>query len=321
MTNYRFLPWRCVGETRRRTSERTWRKVETWNRAAACNCGVALGKGHMEAFATCPQCSGNRPRVEIGVDVFEDWGGIVQDGRGNPLFGSQKPSGSHAVRLADVRRDLFSLIDRCQNLQFVLRTEWPENVRGTVPHRLAIGVGGSQNVIQRRDNVILLLTANDQATFDAGWPKMLACSDLTPVVGVAFEPLLGPVTLHEALISKKGFFRDVPQLECCGKIYQKLRGVDLVTIAGESGRHARPCDVKWIRSLAGQCREAGVACVVDRLGANCVDPAAALGRGNWPDGMRINAVTGFVEIHDPNGGDPSEWPEDLREFAKWPGVS
>jgi protein gp37 len=72
-------------------------------------------------------------------------------------------------------------------------------------------------------------------------------------------------------------------------------------IVGESGRNARPCEVAWIRDLVQQCKDAGVACFVKQLGASYFDP---------PGTRRFSG--------DKKGGDPSEWPEDLRvrEFPK-----
>lgn len=70
---------------------------------------------------------------------------------------------------------------------------------------------------------------------------------------------------------------------------------------GESGPGARPCNVAWIRSIVSQCKAAGVPVFVKQLGTNAQhehgEPIA------WPDRTRFR---------DPKGGDPSEWPADLR---------
>ncbi len=65
-------------------------------------------------------------------------------------------------------------------------------------------------------------------------------------------------------------------------------------VGGESGPGARPCDVAWIRSVIRQCREAGVACFVKQFGAQ------------WARRQK------YTFRHDPKGGDPSEWPEEIR---------
>lgn len=59
---------------------------------------------------------------------------------------------------------------------------------------------------------------------------------------------------------------------------------------------ARPCDIGWIRSIRDQCKAAGVACFVKQLGARPMVPGTSL---------RFNTF-------DRKGGDPAEWPEDLR---------
>jgi hypothetical protein len=82
--------------------------------------------------------------------------------------------------------------------------------------------------------------------------------------------------------------------------------------------------VAWARSAVRQCREAGVACFMKQLGArphdayedrpepgcNCREAACeheiAFARTNW------------LHLKSAKGGDPSEWPEDLRirEFPR-----
>jgi protein gp37 len=76
-----------------------------------------------------------------------------------------------------------------------------------------------------------------------------------------------------------------------------------VIVGGESGANARPCDLAWIRSIIQQCRTAAVPVFVKQLGS-----------GSWkggPNGYR-----------DSKGGDPEEWPGDLRvrEFPHGPTV-
>ena len=65
--------------------------------------------------------------------------------------------------------------------------------------------------------------------------------------------------------------------------------------AGESGPGARPCNVGWIRDVVKQCQRVGVPCFVKQLGSNPFFP-----------------TTNLNLLKHPKGGDPSEWPEDLR---------
>jgi hypothetical protein len=82
--------------------------------------------------------------------------------------------------------------------------------------------------------------------------------------------------------------------------FATLAGVSWVIVGGESGPKARPCDLGWIRSIIGQCRSAGVAPFVKQLGGR-------------PIGLRLT---------DRKGGEPAEWPEDLRvrEFPRPPSL-
>ena len=83
-----------------------------------------------------------------------------------------------------------------------------------------------------------------------------------------------------------------PLLECLGAL--DLSGIHWVIVGGESGHGARPFDLQWARSIIGQCREQHVPCFVKQIGRRPVD-------GSIP-----------IAHSDPKGGDPQEWPEDLR---------
>src|SRR3990167_7916712 len=97
--------------------------------------------------------------------------------------------------------------------------------------------------------------------------------------------------------------------ECCG------RGLDWVIVGGESGPGARPCDLAWIRSIVQQCRTAGVPCFVKQLGANPVEDLEKVEVTEHarfgPEVIRYSEPCD-LRLHDRKGGDPAEWPEDLR---------
>jgi hypothetical protein len=89
-------------------------------------------------------------------------------------------------------------------------------------------------------------------------------------------------------------------------------GLHWVIVGGESGAGARPCRVEWIRSVVRQCRAAGVPVFVKQLGANVEgDPLTPPVRDE-ATGMTRYTVQQVIEITDRKGGDPAEWPEDLR---------
>lgn len=64
-----------------------------------------------------------------------------------------------------------------------------------------------------------------------------------------------------------------------------------VIVGGESGADARPTSPEWIREIVAQCADADVPCFVKQLGAEWARQAKAA---------------------DKKGGDPAEWPPDLR---------
>ena len=77
-------------------------------------------------------------------------------------------------------------------------------------------------------------------------------------------------------------------------------------------------DVAWARSTVAACRAAGTKCFVKQLGAHPVAvpmegpfQKTTAGGDPWPAQP--------LKLRDRKGGDPSEWPEDLR-VREWPEV-
>ena len=285
--------------TRVVAAESQWKAVERWNREA--------GK------------AGVRHRVFVAslADVFEDWQGPMVNPKGETLYRDptfqqareitrklmrgDPPSESDLTPLTmgDVRQRLFRLIDLSPHLDFLLVTKRPENVRKFWPW----GWGTAEThdtvdpMIPRwpdgelipkkppyRRNVWLLTSVSDQHTADAMIPALLQCRDLSPVLGISAEPLLGAIDLDPWIAR-----------------------LDWTIVGGESGTGARACNVDWIRYLVGQCRNAGVAAFVKQLGGQPIE---------------LNG-TGFFRhmmLRDKKGGDLSEWPEDVRvrEFPEVP---
>lgn len=114
-----------------------------------------------------------------------------------------------------------------------------------------------------------------------------------------------------------------------GDVCSAVRGSALswIIVGGESGPGARPCDGSSIRSIVRQCDRAEVACFVKQLGARARGVPSCRGcEGERFDGDRCERCGDVIEIvdgqrvlhlRDPKGGDPAEWPEDLR-VRQWP---
>lgn len=171
-------------------------------------------------------------------------------------------------------------------------------------------------------NVWLGVSIEDQWRADERIPHLLA----TPasVRWVSAEPLLQSVDFENVPVPRSSSWHGYAgtynaltgrfQL-AVGNVNEEMRHARHVTeeaclswivVGGESGPAARPFDLAWARSVVAQCRAAGVSCFVKQLGARPFDSAEG-GANPWSD----------FRLRDRKGGDPSEWPEDLR-VREWP---
>lgn len=91
-------------------------------------------------------------------------------------------------------------------------------------------------------------------------------------------------------------------------------------IGGESGPNARPFDIQWARSVIEQCKAADVPVFVKQLGKTPYVEGVMIDdvRFESPVVEDYNLNRTFLTLTNKKGGDPSEWPEDLRvrEFPK-----
>jgi protein gp37 len=162
-------------------------------------------------------------------------------------------------------------------------------------------------------NVVLGTSISTQPDADKQIPYLLRCPAAYRMLSV--EPLLEAMRLP--LFTDDG--EDMPPDErrdwgLPATIIQSYGAppgtkIDQVIVGGESGPGARPCSIDWIRSIGRQCEAADVRLFVKQWGSN---PCASTSDGTlvfWP------------KLNHPKGGDPSEWPEDLRvrEVPPWPG--
>jgi hypothetical protein len=70
--------------------------------------------------------------------------------------------------------------------------------------------------------------------------------------------------------------------------------------------------VAWIRSIVGQCTAAGVPCFVKQLGARPFSQEPAPRELVQQASILRAKVVREIKVRDGKGGDPAEWPEDLR---------
>jgi protein gp37 len=169
-------------------------------------------------------------------------------------------------------------------------------------------------------NVWLGVSVENQHFADARIPLLLQ----TPaaVRFISAEPLLGEVNFRWAKWDDHGPHarraEQRPPVERDGRLLagsvsdlDGLRMLDWVIVGGESGPGARPFDLAWARSIVQQCQAAGTAVFVKQLGSNAI--AEYDGLAEHPPGAMFDWQT-----KDRKGGDPSEWPSDLRvrEFPR-----
>jgi protein gp37 len=174
-------------------------------------------------------------------------------------------------------------------------------------------------------NIWVGVSVEDQQRADLRIPLLLR----TPaaVRFLSCEPLLAPVILHKYLAECEcGHGHGFTACPHTGGVALRCHHPDCpcpglrpclhwVIVGGESGPHARPCDVQWVRSLVEQCRAARVACFVKQLGARSIgwhDLTCAItercGNVSGPEhGPEVPA-----RLRDSKGGDMQEFPEDLR---------
>lgn len=140
-------------------------------------------------------------------------------------------------------------------------------------------------------NIWLGASVENRATADARIPLLLR----TPAAKrfVSYEPALGPVTFRPEWLR--------------GRPLSDGARLDQIIVGGESGPSARPLNLRWVRFVIRQCRDAGVACFVKQLGARPGTPSCDDFACTHPD-----CGTQWLKLKDLKGGNPDEWPEDLR---------
>lgn len=190
-------------------------------------------------------------------------------------------------------------------------------------------------------HIWLGVSVEDQKTADERIPLLLR----TPaaVRWISAEPLIGPVDLNAtppspgAMPVNGSTYDDItgclPKWQSYPMRAKLCGGLDWVVVGGESGPGARSCNIEWIRSIVGQCKSASVPVFVKQLGANIRSRNDTGFEGDCPRSWPMDTdyeehPNGYrqdyqgdpvrVRLNSPKGGDPLEWPQDLR-IREFPG--
>jgi len=144
---------------------------------------------------------------------------------------------------AEWRADAWHVIDKTRHLDWLILTKWPQNIAKMLPFKW--GDGWS--------HVWLGTTCENQEVADRNIPILLSVP--AAVRFVSLEPLLGPIHL---------WWFNGPGAR-----------IDWVICGGESGHHARPMRIEWVRNLRDQCAAAGVPFHFKQWGEHRPDDPAA----------------------------------------------
>jgi protein gp37 len=310
--DYTFNPWRgcsrasagcdhCYAEQMAKRNPKvfgTWGPGPQGNRVVGSDAYWKLPRRWNREAAAAGLEGNDRPRVFCGsmMDVFED-----------------RPD------LVHWRAGLFEVIDETGNLQWMLLTKRPENIRRLMPPfvvQYRAEAGDSSYIEGVRENVWLGATIEN----DAVAAKRLGHLLRVPAARrfLSLEPLLGPIDLAAILArqSLSALGRNV-----YGAIAEDRRNATApsdmlheVIIGGESGPNARPCRIEWIKDLLAQCDAVGIPCYVKQLGSDPRLDDPTLGRQGEALPIRARGKSDGG-IRDRKGGDPAEWPKELQVRA------
>jgi len=260
------------GGPRRRTSEANWRQPLRWNAETFVRCDACGWRGALAAAGrtgACPGCSAVDRYTPVRRRVFC---ASLAD-----VFDNQVPD--------QWRANLFDLIRRCPNLDFLLLTKRPQNIIRMVRESGAIAGNGTRYL---PDNAWLGTTCEDQARADHNIQHLLrTIGELgARVTFISVEPMLGPVEIFSTMTGEL--------LHTSGNDYEP-GWISWVIVGGESGCGARPMHPEWAKSLRDQCAAAGVPFLFKQWGeflprsADAEDPSIAdvpESRLFWSDGSQ-----------------------------------
>ena len=261
------------GAPRRRTSAEYWKQPERWNRVQWFECPAC---GRVDRHRAACECGG-----AVGQEL-----GLVRP----RVFPSLCDPFDREVSERWFA-DFLDLVAATPYLDWLLLTKRPENWLERMEAAILWGKAGKELAIRwRRDeppcNVWMGVSVEDQASAEL---RILKLMDIpTRLRFLSVEPLLGMVDLVQLWRSTIS-----------------APPVDWVIVGGESGPAARWVKVSWIERVVRDCRAARIPVFVKQLGRDPRDGSLCC-HGCTHEGPHP------IKLKDSKGGDPSEWPVNLR---------
>jgi len=217
-----FTPWTASGCAMVLSSGEHWEEPEKWDFNASLD------------FA----CH----RVRIIPDVFDCFDGPIVDCEKELILRVEPGCKGSMVTLSDIRHRLFSLIDNTPNLDWMIETQHPEDVRRMWPK---MNNQGNNWLLQ---NVMLGVRVTTQGEADTLIPELLKLRDLASVLYVVVDP-------REAIelwdyVTPKVCDCNYNGCEC----YPGESMIDLLILRGT----ADPLHPEWVWNIRDQCSAGGV---------------------------------------------------------------
>ncbi len=291
----------------------------TWNPVVGCtpvspgclNCYAATMARRLEAMGRPEYQRRDTDADGGGIRIAEVRGGravftgevrTLPDRLTDPLHW-RKPRRVFVNSMSDLFHEAvpFGFIDRvwetmgkCRRHTFQILTKRPERMAAYFEdvRRSAERKYGQSLVEDPLPNVWLGTSVENQATADERIPHLLRCPASVRFLSV--EPQIAPIE-----------YRD----EWADGLHWCIGG-------GESGPGARPYDTAWARAGITWTRMHGIAWFQKQLGARPFWDGCGLFANDPPCPTYLDLINGrerrVLRTADRKGGDPSEWPADLR---------
>lgn len=316
VTKRQGLPVWGASAERKIAAESTWRNLAKWNKEAAALPDKCLQCGNRllaSAFASniCPvlddlgQACGGKILRNAPFSVFPSLCDVFEDYRG--------PS---KALVDSARLRYFRECEQTPHLRHLLLTKRPENVRAMV-HPM----GWTKNSGKEWPrNVWIGCTIENQKRAEE---RILWLLDIpAPIRFVSYEPAMGPIDWTRIQVVAQnspngpGAWLNALTGHVSGLDDVLPRHIDWLIVAVRAGANARPFDLVWARNTLEQCRAAGISGFMKQAGSRPYSSDKARdypGRKVWmwvaKDSLEQKLLLNFK---DKKGGNPEEWPEDLR---------